>query len=118
MRRYKTDFSYDKVGNLTNIKESIDGRNLSTVYDYNKDYRPTKVTYGQSLLEYNYKDPASQENIGRLFEKTLTVNGAQVFYTNYAYKKSYITVGNASTNVLEEINNITHMFQRKFSDCR
>ena len=101
----RTDFVYDNVGNVKNVNEKIDGKSFSTIYDYNKDYNPTEVSFGQSILEYSYKDPASGKSIGRLSGKKMNVNGNDIFTTAYTYKPGYITVGNASTNVLDEINN-------------
>ncbi len=104
---YRTDFVYDNAGNVKKVNEAINGQNFSTSYDFNKDYSPTSVTYnnGNSILSYNYKDPASGKSIGRLYSKTMTVNNNSISTTTYTYKPSYITVGNASTNVIDQIEN-------------
>jgi len=103
----KTDFIYDNVGNVKKVNENINGQNFSTIYDNNKDYDPTSVTYnnGNSILSYNYIDTDSGKSIGRLSGKTMKDSGKTILTTTYTYKPGYITVGNASTNVLDEISN-------------
>ncbi len=102
---YQTKFTYDDVGNIKDITEKIGTNSYNTSYYLNKDYNPAEVVFGNSKMKYNYIDPASGKSVGRLYNKSIEVNGKSIYTTSFSYKKGYITVGNASTNVIDQIDN-------------
>jgi len=100
-----TKWLFDENGNKTNIEENLSDVGRSTDYSYDKDNRLTRVSYNNtnSKILYNYKGTTSNpENLGRLTDVTVHVNGENKYKTRYSYLEG-VNGENATTGIVSSV---------------
>jgi RHS repeat-associated protein len=110
-----TEWLFDENGNTTNLKENLSGVNRSTEYSYDKDNKLTRVSYNNnnSKILYSYKGPTSNpENLDRLTDVTVHVDGENKYKTKYSYidgtNGANSTTGIVSSVALSKIIKVTN----------
>lgn len=110
-----TQWLFDENGNTTHLKENLIGVERNTDYFYDKDNKLTKVSYNNnnSKILYNYKGTTSNpENLGRLTDVTVHVDGENKYKTKYSYidgtNGAKSTTGIVSSVALSKIIKVTN----------
>jgi RHS repeat-associated protein len=92
-------FDYDLNSNLSKFTDTIQGKNYTTDFAYDKDNRQNTITYSRDNIlntkGYEY------DSLGRVKSSTLSM-GTNSFKTNYAYKD---VLGGGTTTKVRELDN-------------
>ncbi len=87
---YSTNYDYDKDNLVDKKIEKLSNTEYTYNYEYNKELALTKLTNNGNVFNYNY------DILGRLDSQNIN--------NNYITKYKYITSGNKTSTVIEEVN--------------